>query len=54
MIILLIIIVAALAWGIRLIRIDLKILEKENTELNIANKELLEASYKLTKNKYYE
>ncbi len=42
MIILFIAIIALLAWGIKLIRLDLKILENENSQLKITIKKLLE------------
>ena len=43
-----IIIIALLAWGVRLIRIELKKLERDNLDLRKSNKELLEANFKLT------
>ena len=52
---LLILIIALLGWGLKLIRTDLKFLEYENAELRKSNKEMLEANHKLTrksKNKY--
>lgn len=41
-------IIVLLAWGVRLIRIDLKKLENENSELKKSNEELLQANFKLT------
>lgn len=43
------IVIILLAWGIRILRVELTKLETEIIKLEKSNKELLEVNYKLTK-----